>query len=81
MTPQTISQRARELWNIAKAEDQWPDEMRMAYIMGACDGMHDMEKKCHPFKIKNEVTITPTTKVKYANPVQALEAFSLKGKR
>lgn len=54
MTPQSISQRARELWNIAKAEDQWPDEMRMAYIMGACDGMADMQENLHPFKSKKE---------------------------
>lgn len=81
MTPRSISQRARDLWENAKAQDGWDDSMRNAYIMGACDGMGDMLDKCYPFKVKNEVTITPTTKVKYANPVQALEAFILKGGR
>lgn len=54
MTPQGISKRARELWAIAKKEDEWPDEMRMAYIMGACDGMADMQEKLHPFKSNKE---------------------------
>ena len=44
-TPQAISSRARELWVEAKKEDGWPDEMRMAYIMGACDGMSDMAEQ------------------------------------
>lgn len=44
-TPQSISQRARKLWESAKAQDGWDESMRMAYIMGACDGMEDMAEQ------------------------------------
>ena len=63
MTPQSISQRARELWEQAKAEDGWDDSMRMAYIMGACDGMADMQERMERVNIKDmlEVKIPPLT--------------------
>ena len=81
MTPQSISQRARELWEIAKAQDGWDESMRMAYIMGACDGMADMQNNCHPLKPKNDVTISASTKPDCKTPMQTLDAFILKGAR
>lgn len=63
MTPQQISQRARELWESAKTQDGWDDSMRMAYIMGACDGMADMQEMMERVNLKDmlEVKIPPLT--------------------
>lgn len=39
MTPKQACKLANSMWEKAKAEDEWPDEMRMAYIAGALEGL------------------------------------------
>lgn len=79
MTPQSISQRARELWEIAKAQDGWDDSMRMAYIMGACDGMADVMEKFQMCNPSNGATINASTNKECESPLDGLYAFIKSG--
>jgi len=47
MTPKTQAEVARELWEKAKQEDGFTEDMKMAYIMGAVDAMQRVQNECY----------------------------------
>ena len=42
MTPKEGSALAQKLWEKAQREDEWPDEVRMAFLSGACHAIQHL---------------------------------------